>query len=653
MQPVKKIKILFVEDLPTDYDLARREIKKGNIEFEDYRVETEEKFLEALEIFKPDIIISDYSMPEFDGLQVIIITKEYDPLLPVVILTGSINEFTAVECIKSGAVDYVLKENMTRLPIAVDEALRLKQLKHEGMETQKALTESEERFRNLYEKAPIGLYRTTPEGKIISANQALFKMLGYSSFDELATRNLEQDGFESPYDRKKFISQIESQGEIYNMEARWTCYDGNIIVVKESAVAIRDANGKTLYYDGTIEDITERKRMEEELIKSKEDAEIANKLKSTLLANMSHEFRTPLNGILGFTKILRDELAGSVLTEMTEKIEKSGRRLLNTLNSILTVMELENDEYYLTKTYIDLRNFCETIRNDFQEDALDKNLGLRLELDQSIYIIETDQNVLSKIVGYLVNNAIKYTNEGEVVIKTTKCTDESGINEIRILVIDTGIGIKKEDQKVIFKEFKQVSEGFSRNFEGSGLGLTLAQKMAHLIDAEIIVESALGKGSAFSIVLPQRETGILKLPQEKEELVDFTTNKSIETDKPLHDILIVEDNSLNAELVQRYLSRIGTVDIARDGVTAINMAELKQYELLLIDINLGQSMNGIEVLCEIKKNENYKDVPSIALTGYASSASKREFLSRGFNDYLAKPFDKKDLLNSINKLFLS
>ena len=176
--------------------------------------------------------------------------------------------------------------------------------------------------------------------------------------------------------------------------------------------------------------------------------------------------------------------------------------------------------------------------------------------------------------------------------------------------------------------------------------------MAHLIDAEVVVESELCKGSAFSLVLPQRETGIPKLPQEKKEPVDFTTDKSIETDKPLHDILIVEDNSLNAEVVQRYLSRIGTVDIARDVVTAIKMAGLKQYDLLLIDINLGQSMNGIEVLCEIKKNENYKDVPSITLTGYSSSISKREFLFRRFNDYLAKPFEKKDLLNSINKLFL-
>jgi len=109
---------------------------------------------------------------------------------------------------------------------------------------------------------------------------------------------------------------------------------------------------------------------------------------------------------------------------------------------------------------------------------------------------------------------------------------------------------------------------------------------------------------------------------------------------------------LQLPIVQKYLSRIGIVDIARDGVTAIKMSGLKQYDLLLIDINLGQSMNGIEVLCEIKKNENYKDVPSIALTGYASSISKREFLFRGFNDYLAKPFEKKDLLNSINKLFL-
>ncbi|MDP2036874.1 MAG: PAS domain S-box protein, partial [Ignavibacteria bacterium] len=136
----------------------------------------------------------------------------------------------------------------------------------ERKRAEEALLESEERFRNLYENAPIGLYRTTPDGKILLANRALIKMLGYSSFDELALRNLEHDGFEPSYERKEFISQIESQGEVHNLEARWLRHDGDVIVAKESAKAIRDANGKTLYFDGTVEDITERKIAEEKVM---------------------------------------------------------------------------------------------------------------------------------------------------------------------------------------------------------------------------------------------------------------------------------------------------------------------------------------------------------------------------------------------------
>ncbi|MFA6979775.1 MAG: PAS domain S-box protein [Ignavibacteriaceae bacterium] len=265
-----ELKILFVEDVHTDAELAMRILERAGIQFQSRVVQTETDFLHELEKFVPDIIISDYQMPQFNGMRVLDITLEKCPATPFILLTGSVNEEIAVECMKSGATDYIIKEHIARLPMAIKDALEKNKIILGKEKAELQLIESEKRFRSIYENSTIGLYRTTPAGKIILANPALIKMLGYSSFEELAKRNLQKNGFEPSHERKLFHEQIMKNGEVIGLESAWIRKDETVLYIRESAKIINDANGNILYYDGTVEDITARKKAEEALRESED-----------------------------------------------------------------------------------------------------------------------------------------------------------------------------------------------------------------------------------------------------------------------------------------------------------------------------------------------------------------------------------------------
>jgi PAS domain S-box-containing protein len=266
----ESIRILIVEDLPTDAELAQREIRKTLENCVFHRVETREDFLAALSDFRPDLIVSDYSMPRFDGLTALKLALQHAPSTPLIILTGSMNEDTAVGCMKAGAVDYVIKEYIKRLGQAVVHALEEKQVRLDRQRAERALRESEERFRSLYENAMIGIYRTTPAGQILMVNPAGVHLLGYDSFNELAQRNLEQDTFDLRNSRQEFRERLEAEGSLNGLEGAWRRRDGSIIFVRECARVIRGEDGKPLYYDGTFEDVTAWKQAEHALRESEE-----------------------------------------------------------------------------------------------------------------------------------------------------------------------------------------------------------------------------------------------------------------------------------------------------------------------------------------------------------------------------------------------
>jgi PAS domain S-box-containing protein len=517
--------------------------------------------------------------------------------------------------------------------------------------------EAESQLRKLsraVEQSPAGILITDISGDIQYVNPKFIEITGYTSEEVincnpriLKSGDHDKEYYESLW--KTILTGNEWRGEIRNRKK-----SGELYWEFLSISSIKNAKGDITHFLAVKEDITERKNIEAELIKSKVDAEEANNLKSSLLANMSHELRTPLNGILGFSQLLKDELSEPDHINMLGKIAKSGKRLMNTLNSVLMLTELENNNYLITLSEVDLVFFCRQIKTLYGGLAQEKKLSFNVEIKTENIVIETDENLLTKIISNLVENAIKYTNQGSITIELNEYIGKDKKRFALINVIDTGIGIKRENQDIIFREFKQLSEGFRRDFEGLGLGLSISKKMANLINVEILVESAIGVGSIFTVTIPVRE--ISSSPtKHKKEIENILTHKQSELKiskvGELKKVLLVEDNPLNIEVVQRFLSKNYEVIFARDGDSALKMLTQNDYKIFMIDINLGHGIDGIQVLKGIRKIEKYKDTPVIALTGYASDSNRRDFLQQGFSHYLAKPFEKKELLKILNELF--
>lgn len=512
----------------------------------------------------------------------------------------------------------------------------------------KAKNEQLRKLSRAVNQSSAGILIANKLGIIEYANPKFSEITGYSSAEAIGqTTRLLKSGTHTKEFYKDLwntvLSGNEWRGEIYNRKK-----SGELYWEFNSLSAIKDDNEEITHFLAVKEDVTERKKIEADILLAKDEAEEANKVKSSLLANMSHEFRTPLNGILGFTQLLKDFVVEDEVLVMVEKIEKSGKRLMNTLNAVLSLTELETEDFVVQENDIDLTLFCNTIKSNFERIASDKELELSLEIKTHHIQLISDESLLTKIVSSICDNAIKYTNKGNVLIQIDSILRKENSDYAVINVIDTGIGIRSENHELIFNEFRQLSEGIRRDFEGLGLGLTLANRMARLIEAEISVESEFGKGSKFSVIIPIRtKSHTSSRPASETDSITITNADRRESEIR---ILLVEDNPLNIEVVQRFLSKTGHVKAVRDGKGALKIALGEHFDLLLIDINLGSGIDGTEVLRQLRLHDQYKNTPAVALTGYASDTNKREFLAKGFTGYLAKPFEKKVLINLLKEL---
>ncbi|MGE5317033.1 MAG: hybrid sensor histidine kinase/response regulator [Chloroflexota bacterium] len=396
-------------------------------------------------------------------------------------------------------------------------------------------------------------------------------------------------------------------------------------------------------YKNKIDD--DRRSAEEALIKAKNDAEESSRLKSSLLANMSHELRTPMTGILGFSEILHDELEESRLKNMASTIYKSANRLMSTLNSIMDLSAIESNRTNLNLRSVNVKNvFMALLRNAYNV-ANDKGLYIRTALPPNINVI-ADEKLLGQLLHHLVDNAIKFTVDGGISISTYSGLKDTA--DVVIKISDTGIGIAPQHHKLIFEEFRQVSEGLSRTFEGSGLGLSLVMKIAKLIKARVWVESVPEKGSDFYIALPSAGLASIEVPAVDEKPEPINTVRLGRGSVP--EVLIVEDNEINRRLAALYLREICNIEMAENGYIAMTKIKAKKYDAILMDINLGAGPNGIHIAQEIRAMEHYKDVPIIAVTGYTMQGDREKLLSNGCTHYVAKPYDKQTLIKLFSGL---
>jgi len=419
---------------------------------------------------------------------------------PVSLLHNAINKLQ--EGYLGETVDLPFRDEIGKMGAAFNEmSVKL----HDG---QVALKQAEEKYRSIFENATVGIYRSTADvkGHLLTVNPAFAQILGYASPEEMIKEltDVSTQFYVNPDDRKRLQNLLKDEGVVRGFEAQVYRKNSEIIDVSENSHAMRDENNNILYYEGILEDITEKKQASQLRI-AKEAAEAANRHKSEFLANMSHELRTPLNAILGYTELILDGIYGEVpekIREVLERLDKNGRHLLNLINDVLDLSKIEAGQLVLSLEEYSMADVIQTVITSVEALAAEKNLKLNVIAPEGLKIGRGDQQRIAQVLLNLVGNAIKFTESGEVKV-------EVGVSDEMFLisVADTGPGISIADQKKIFEEFQQADGSSTREKGGTGLGLSIAKKIVEMHGGRIWVESTPGKGSNFSFTLPIRSQG--------------------------------------------------------------------------------------------------------------------------------------------------
>jgi len=353
--------------------------------------------------------------------------------------------------------------------------------------------------------------------------------------------------------------------------------------------------------------------------------------------------RTPLNSIIGFADLLMKELTKDEFKEMTEFILMSGNRLLNTFNLIIDLSEIEANAMKANLEAIDLRYHINGMFPLFKARAMDKNLEFEYRDKSGKVEILADSSLLEKIINNLVDNALKYTKQGKILLDVS--IEEVNNKQMAVMSIkDTGIGIPMEKIEQIFSNFRQASEGYNREFEGAGLGLSVTRGLVQLMDGEISVESEPNKGSEFKVKFPL--LGALGGKWEE----DLAKPDVYEDKKETHTILIVEDELAHQKYFDYILKEDYEITYAQSGNNGLEIAKQQQFDLIIMDINLGKDLNGIEVLDQIKKMKGYENTPALAATANVMKGHKELFLAKGFTHYISKPFKADELKALVDEI---
>ncbi len=387
-----------------------------------------------------------------------------------------------------------------------------------------------------------------------------------------------------------------------------------------------------------VREVNERKQAELEMKRERDRAEEMSRVKSVFLANMSHEIRTPLTGILGFTQILAMEVAPH-LQEFVAAIDHSGRRLLDTLTAVLELSRLQAGHVELNPSPFDLIEELEMILDLFQRRAFKKGLELAWDCPDDRVDVVLDRGALNCILQNLLNNAIKFTEEGSVHVRLRI------VNDVVVLQVrDTGIGISEAFLPHLFDQFMREQEGINAAYEGSGLGLTLVKHFIDLLDGTIEVESRQPGGTTFTITLP----GILEQRRIPKSAQTFDLTAPL----PAPDrILVVEDNATTASFIHHLLKEQFVFDIARNADEAHDVWATHAYDIVLMDINLGVAQqDGVSLMREFKAQGEKGAIPFVAMTAYALPGDREKFIAEGFDAYLSKPFGKGELFGLLIEL---
>ncbi len=511
--------------------------------------------------------------------------------------------------------------------------------------SKKTIQESERKYRSIFENSVEGIFQTSPDGRFISVNNSMARYFGFTSPTEMLSyiTDIALQCYANPEEKAESYKNINKKNRISDIERQFKRKDGSLFWGSESVRAVRDADDKLLYYEGTLVDITERKAKESAL-RERETAEIANQAKSEFLANMSHEIRTPMNAIIGFTHLALRTKPTPRQHDYLTKILSSANSLLGIINDILDFSKIEAGKLDMEQTHFLLNDVMENLSDLLCPVAEGKGIEILFAIAPDVPLaLMGDPLRLGQVLINLTNNAVKFTDTGEIIIATKLIRMDENRVKLSFAVRDTGIGLTAKQISGLFRPFTQADASTTREYGGTGLGLTICKRLAEMMNGDISVTSRPGYGSVFTFTAEFGQS-------------DVKRRKHLMPDPDLMGlrVLVADDNAAAREIMQEILESFSfKVTLAASGREALHELEnaKEPYDLVLTDYKMPE-MNGIETTEHIKKRTGLSKIPIIIMiSAYGREEVRKRADHTGVDAFLNKPVERSLLFDTIISLF--
>ncbi len=516
-------------------------------------------------------------------------------------------------------------------------ALEHEELERRVEERTSQLKESEEKYRTVVDTMSDGVLSIDAESRILFANRAVSEIFGYSA-EELEGTNLVELMPRDLRELHRKALQAYLDTGVRNVPSGHLEGSGRHKSGREFPLSVSIGEGRHRgqpVFIGVVRDITERRQFEIELMQAREAALQSARMKSEFLANMSHEIRTPMNGVIGMTGLLLDTDLTEEQTEFAETIRASAENLLVVINDILDFSKIEAGKFRLEVLDFDLLRTVEEVSELLAAHAAKKGLELAVFVHRDTPThLRGDPARLWQVLMNLVNNALKFTEQGEVVLRVTPVFEEGDRVVLRFEVVDTGVGIGEKEQSQLFLPFSQVDGSSTRTHGGTGLGLVISKELVNLMGGKIGVQSELGKGSTFWFTATfDKQSG-----EDRKELPSVLADKKA---------LIVDDNLTNLRILRHQLQAWGIeVVSASSGMSALEKLEEQAFELAILDMQMPE-MDGLELAQRIRSDSRFQDMRLILMTSVDQSQSQGQLRSAGLDANLRKPVTRAQLYNCV------
>jgi PAS domain S-box-containing protein len=500
----------------------------------------------------------------------------------------------------------------------------------ERKRTEEAVRQAEKKYRSIFEDSKDMIYITSADGRIIDFNPACLLSLGYSRSELLRLNVLKV--YADPNDREQFKDKMAAQGSLKDFELALRHHDGHQIDVLVTATQRHAEDGTILGFQGVMRDITDQKRAEADrlralkLQKEKELAETANQIKSAFLASMSHEIRTPMNAIIGFAHLALRTKPKPRQQDYLSKILSSANALLEIINDILDFSKIEAGKLDMERTRFLLTDVMKNLSVLLGPVAEEKGIEMLFATDPDVPLaLQGDSLRLGQVLINLTNNAIKFTDAGEILISTKLTGMDVNRVKLRFTVRDTGIGLTREQIAGLFRPFTQADTSTTREYGGTGLGLTICKRLAEMMNGDISVTSQPGHGSIFTFTAEFGQPAVTQIIKKgRKRLSPSPESMRLRVMAPDDDddlarislnlikgasVLLVEDNAINQQVATEFLKQAGmNVTIAENGLEAVKAVSQDTYDLIFMDLEMPK-MDGYEATRAIRRDARFADMP--------------------------------------------